>query len=116
MLNKELKFVKRGFVIEVDLHYKDYLVRANILKVGGKESNTYDVTLEIRRQDIDNWVRIDHQEHYYIQNDNVNMAVYELIMDKFAEGFFKRHIDRYEYEELCMGKGDDLFKLESFGE
>lgn len=114
MLNerKERKYYKIGFCIEVSLHCRDYIVRANILKQH-KESNDYQVTLELRRHDIGKWDMLD-EKHYHITADNINMAVYDLIMDKFKNGFFARFIDRYEYELCCFDRGNDLFEMERY--
>lgn len=105
--NNEQKFTKTGFSIEIDLHYKDYLVRANILKIGNKESNTYDISLELRCSDVGRWDMLD-EEHYSLTSENINLDTYNFIMDKFANGFFKQFIDRYEYELECFDVGDDL--------
>lgn len=108
---RELMYIKRGTVIEVNLHYKNYLVRANILKSGGKESNTYDVMLELSRTDIGKWDTLD-EEHILLTSDNINLSVYSMIMDKFADGYFKHYIDRYEYELDCIDRGIELYEKE----
>lgn len=107
MQNRNLRFTKIGFAIEKEID-RNYTVRAHILKIGGRESNTYDVTLELRRSDIGKWDMLD-EEHYSITSENINMCVCEFIMDKFDNGFFKRFIDRYEYDLKCFDKGNAVF-------
>lgn len=103
------KFIKKGFSIEIELNNTDYIVRANILKLGDKESNEYDVTLELRRSDIGKWDMLD-EEHYKIESDtyDTNMDVYNLVMDKLNSGFFDKFINRYEDELEYSSVGFDV--------
>lgn len=107
------KFEKIGYGIEVNLPGLDYIVRANILRIDA-ENNTYNISLELRRVDIGKWDMLD-QKHYSITSDNINMAVYEFIMNKFINGFFEKFITNYEYELVCFERGNELFELERLG-
>ncbi len=114
MPNRDLKFRKKGFVMEVNLHYRNYGVEAVILKAGGGDANTYDVTLRLFRYDVGKFDALD-EEHYMIASERINLSTYDFIMDKFANGFFKKFIDRYEYELLCFEKGNALYEEEQQG-
>lgn len=107
-------YTKLGMSITVNLHYNGYIVRANQLKTGGRESNTYDITLELRRKDISKWDMMD-EEIFHITSENSNLDTAKLILDKFAEGYFKRFIDRYEYELACTDRGVELEEAERNG-
>lgn len=105
------RFKKTGFGIEMSLPKTDYLVRANILKIGDKESHTYDITLELRTSDIGKWDMLD-EERFSITSENINIDTCNFIMDKFSNGYFDRFINRYEYEMNCFDRGNELFENE----
>lgn len=104
-------FKKCGMVIEVDLHYNGYMVRGKQLKTGNRESNTYNITFELRRKDISKWDVLD-EKVFHLESDNINLDTAKFIQDKFAEGYFKRFIDSYEYELACTDKGIEVIENE----
>lgn len=113
MQNNRL-YKRLGMAIEINLHYKGYLVRANQLKIGGKESNTYEITLELQRSDIGKWDTL-NKEVFVIESKNINTDTAHFVLDKFAEGYFKPSIDRYEYEVNCENVGIELEESERSG-
>lgn len=105
MQNNKL-YKRLGMAIEIDLHYKGYVVRANQRLVG---AGTYVVTLELRRKDIGKWSSLNwdtlSEEVFHIKSKNIGRDTANFVWDKFAEGYFKPFIDRYEYEIECIEAG-----------
>lgn len=97
--------------IEVDLQ-NDYKVIA-IARWNYKKKKYY-VTLMIREQSVDNWSLIERPERIPITSDirsiKKDMAV--LVTNLLIEGFFKKYIERYEYELKCFDRGNTFFEEE----
>lgn len=106
-MKNNILYKKLGMAIEIDLHYNGYLVRANQRKIGARDSITYDITFELQRGDIGKWDTLDGTV-FRINSNNICSATARLVWDKFAEGYFKPFIDRYEYELNCTNAGIEL--------
>lgn len=105
-----MKFNKVGFAISVEIN-DDYLVRANVLHVGKYNEDNYEVRLELRRKDIGKWDCMGEEVCKIVSpRQEVNTNVEKLITKMNDEGFFKRYIDRYEFEIKCFEIGYEVEK------
>lgn len=98
--------------ISVDLH-NNYSILA--FANWNKENNNYEATFYIKRNDIDLLELIEKLENVSFQNSDsktirTNIANY--ITTLLSDGFFDYYINRYEYEQKCFDKGNDIFEME----
>lgn len=98
-------------VISVNLHNNYSIVSfAN----WDKENNAYEVTLYLKRNDVDLLELIEKQENVVFDSDSksirTDMARY--ITDLFEEGYFDYYINRFEFEQECSNKGFDFYEEE----
>lgn len=111
MQNRNQKFKKEGMGIVIPLGYKDYQVRANVL-LTNREALTYDITLEIGITDIPNWHCIDGDVFTLTSEKDIKMDTFDLVMDKFASGYFKRHMDSLDDEIKASELGFEILERE----
>lgn len=97
--------------ISVDLK-NDY----NIIAMANwnKDKSNYNVTLYIKRNDIDILDLIEKQENVEFDSDtkSIRTDIAKYITTLLTEGFFTYYINRYEYEQKCFDKGNELFEKE----
>lgn len=100
--------------IEVDLQ-NDYKVIA--LARWNHKENKYYVTLMIHEQTVDNWSLIEKAERIPLESDvkSIKKDMATLVTNLLTEGFFKKYIERYEYEMKCFDRGNELFEEERMG-
>lgn len=98
--------------ISVDLHNNySILVFAN----WSKENNHYEVIFYIKRNDIDLLELIEKLENVSFQNSDsksIRTDIANYITTLLSDGFFDYYINRYEYEQKCFDKGNDIFEME----
>lgn len=102
--------------ISVDLptnHANKYSVTA--FAQWNKEKSCYEVTLYLKRADIDILELIEKAEKVLFETATAssirgNIASY--IEKLISDNFFSYYIDRYEYEQKCFDRGNDLFENE----
>lgn len=100
--------------IEVDLQ-NDYKVI--VLARWNQKEKKYYVTLMIHEQSVDNWSLIEKAEQIPIVSDvkSIKKDMATLVTNLLTEGFFKKYIERYEYEMKCFDRGNELFEEERMG-
>lgn len=103
-------------VTSIDLH-NNY----SIIAFGNwnKENNCYTVTFYIKRNDIDLLELIEKQENVLFNNSDmksIRTDIANYVTTLLSDGFFNYYINRYEYEQKCFDKGNELFEVERLGE
>lgn len=109
-MERKRKFETLGKSILVPLNYKGYSVRANITRTNNPTE--FNITYEIVCQSYAIFESIEGDMFTLNSEKNVNWDVYRFTMDKFAEGYFKPFIDRYDYEMTAINKGIELLESE----
>lgn len=98
--------------ISVDLH-NNYSILA--FANWNKENNHYEVIFYIKRNDIDLLELIEKLENVSFQNSDsktIRTDIANYITTLLSDGFFDYYINRYEYEQKCFDKGNDIFEME----
>lgn len=98
--------------ISVDL-YNNYSILA--FANWNKENNCYEATFHIKRNDIDLLELIEKLENVSFQNSDsrsIRTDIANYITTLLSDGFFDYYINRYEYEQKCFDKGNDMFEME----
>ena len=98
--------------ISVDLH-NNYSVIA--YANWNKDNNNYEVTFYIKRNDIDILELIENFENVpFINSDfkSIRVDIANHITTLLSDGFFNYYINRYEYEQNCFDRGNELFEKE----
>ena len=101
-------------LITIDLH-NGYTVIA-ILSWQHEKQN-YNVTLMLKENTINMWDLIEKAEHltFEINYKFIYKAVLKQVATFLEEGFFDYYINRYEYEQKCFDRGNELFENERLG-
>lgn len=103
-------------VISVDLpttHINKYSVTA--FAQWNKEKSCYEVTLYLKRADIDILELIEKAENIMFETataSSIRGNIANYIENLMSDNFFSYYIDRYEYEQKCFDRGNDLFETE----
>lgn len=98
--------------ISVDLH-NNYSILA--FANWNKENNDYTATFYIKRNDINLLELIEKLENVSFQNSeskSIRTDIANYITTLLSYGFFDYYINRYEYEQKCFDKGNDIFEME----
>ncbi len=98
-------------IITIDLH-NGYTIIA--ISVWNKANHNYNAELYLKDNLINNWLLIDNADNL-IFNANyktINSALLKQVAIFLKEGFFNHYIKRYEYEQQCFEKGNELFETE----
>ncbi len=100
--------------ISVDL-MNDYSVIA--MANWNNATKKYNVTFYIKRNDIDMLDLIERVENLEFDSDikSIKSDISTYITTLLTEGFFDYYIKRYEYEQKCFDKGNELFEQERLG-
>lgn len=109
-MKRDNLFIRTGMGIEIPLNYKGFIVRANILRQD--QTNTYGITFEIGHISFDYWAVIKGDEFILQSEKSINYETYRFTMDKFAAGYFKPFLDRYELEQTAMARGIEIMEAE----
>lgn len=103
-MQKKQLYQKAGMAIIIDLNYRNYFVRANILR-SDKDKELFTVTYELSSDSINHWYRIEQAPFMLHSAGNINIEVVRFTFDKFAEGYFKPFINECEAEMLALDIG-----------
>lgn len=97
--------------ISVDLQ-NDYSVLAMISR--NMEEGQYHAALYLKRNDISILDLVEKAEDLIFESDakTIKVDVTRKISSLLDEGFFTYYINRYEYEQKCFDRGNDLFEME----
>lgn len=101
-----------GMSIIIPLNYKGYKVRANILK--DRENLDYTVTYEMTLEGYPFYSCIEGDIFTLNTEKGVNYEVYRFTMNKFASGYFKPFIDRFDTEMTAMNIGFNCLESENY--
>lgn len=96
----------------VDLH-NDYSVVT--FANWNKENKCYEATFYIKRNDVNLLDLIERLEKVSFQNSelkSIRTDIANYITALLSDGFFNYYINRYEYEQKCFDKGNELFEKE----
>lgn len=101
--------------ILVDLH-NGYTVMG--IANWNRNEELYYVTLYLTRNDTYMFDLIQQAENVKIKSDikSIKFDITKYITNKITEGFFKYYIDRYEYQQECFRRGNEIFEKERLGE
>lgn len=130
---EELKMLKRmmrpkfkGNTLTIDLSdfgYKNYFVECayHFDKLEGK----YSLSMWLNRNDMEDRMRLSSKkiDTQYISGtkstivENICRIVHQAatVADKDGIRYFKRFVERYEYELACFERGNELFEQERLG-
>lgn len=101
-----MKFTNKGQTLLINLN-NTYFVQATAKWNFEKEK--YDVELFIRRKDITMFDEVDQFELTSTREGLFKTLVKD-IEDKYANGYFNKSIERYEYYIKCLEIGIDTFE------
>lgn len=107
-----LRYEKLAYAtISVDLH-NDYSVIALIN--WEQENAKYHVSLYLKRNDINMLDLIEKAEDIIFDSNmkSIKLDVTKRITELLSSGFFDYYVRRYEYEQKCFDRGNDLFEQE----
>lgn len=80
------------------------------------QKDKYLISIWLKRNDIDSKFKIESQEvdtQYITSNKyTVNRDICTLVEHASLIGFFEEYIQRYEYEQKCFERGNELFEQE----
>ncbi len=78
------------------------------------EQKKYYTTLLLHENTVSKWDLIDTAENVEIESDmkTIKRDMAQYVTDLLTDGFFKKYIDRYEYELKCFDKGFDVLERE----
>jgi len=112
-----MKYIKHGFAITVQLPKSNYEIMALIKKTEVTENTiSYDVDFLLNRNTIGKWDEIDNITFVKTKEQtDINMEVYNYIMELNSNGHFNYFIDRYEYELNMAEIGINLDEKERLG-
>lgn len=97
--------------IQVDLH-NDYSVMAIAKWI--KTEEKYVVKFYIGRNDIESFDLVTEMENIKF-NSNIKQIPYDMagyITEQLKKGNFDKAIERYEYQQRCFERGNDMFESE----
>ena len=102
-------------ILLIDLH-NGYTIVA--IKIWNSDKHKYIVELRIKENTIEKWDLIEKAEALEFDADYkiINKAILKQVSNFLSEGFFKYYIDRYEYENKCIEKGNEIYENEILDE
>lgn len=109
-MEQKRKFETLGKSILIPLNYKGYSIRANIARTNNPVD--FEITYEVTCEGFHIFESIDGDTFTINSEKNVNWDTYRFTMDKFAEGYFKPFLDRYDFHMTAMNKGIELLESE----
>lgn len=98
-------------IITIDLH-NGYTLRAD--KMWNRQQKHYEVEFMIRENTIYNWevLETDSPITYRVDYRLINSAILCDVAARLKNGFFQKYIDSYEYDILCLNRGNNLIESE----
>lgn len=114
-----LKSNYKGTTIEIDLPEEcgneGYIVSCTYRF--DKHKDKYLLSMWLRHKDIRNGFNLAPQEvdTQYITSsrDTITKDISTIVMNASLNGFFEHYIKRYEYEQKCFERGNELYEKES---
>lgn len=110
-------FKNLGHTIAFDLSevgYEGYIVECRYKY--SKSVGKYAVSMWLRRKDIDDRFRIEHQEidTQYVSGtqDNIRDHIARIVEQACKIRFFDPYVERFEYTYKCFDLGDTLMEKE----
>lgn len=102
-------------ILLIDLH-NGYTVIA--IKLWNSDKHKYIVELRIKENTIEKWDLIEKAEalEFDVNHKIINKAILKQVSDLLSEGFFEYYIERYEYENKCIEKGNEIYENEILDE
>ena len=102
-------------ILLIDL-YNGYTIVA--IKIWNSDKHKYIVELRIKENTIEKWDLIEKAEalEFDVDYKIINKAILKQVSDLLSEGFFEYYIDRYEYENKCIEKGNEIYENEILDE
>ena len=102
-------------ILLIDLH-NGYTVIA--IKLWNSDKHKYIVELRIKENTIEKWDLIEKAEalEFHVDYKIINKAILKQVSNFLSEGFFHYYIDRYEYENKCIEKGNEIYENEILDE
>ena len=78
------------------------------------EKKKYYTTLRLRENTVEKWDLIEEAANVEVESDLKTIKRYmaQYVTDLLTDGFFKKHIDRYEYELKCFDRGFEIMERE----
>lgn len=78
------------------------------------EKKKYYTTLLLHENTVSKWDLIETAENVEIESDmkTIKRDMAQYVTDLLTDGFFKKYIDRYEYELKCFDKGFEVLERE----
>lgn len=115
-----LKSKYKGTTIEIDLPeecgHEGYIVDCTYRY--DKHEDKYLLSMWLRHKHICNGFNLAPQEidTQYITSsrETITKDVCTIVETASLNGFFERYIQRYEYEQKCFERGNELYEKESF--
>lgn len=107
-----LKFEKIGHnAILVDLH-NDYSVMAIAKWI--KDKKVYNAKFYISRNDVESFDLVNEMENVEFDSDmkKISYDLSEYITRQFNMGNFVKAINRYDYQQKCFERGNEMFERE----
>lgn len=99
----------KGFenIITIDLH-NNYTIIA--IKNYNREKHNYSVELRIKENSIEKWDLIEDAENLVFNTNYkyINVAILKQVSKFLKEGFFKKYIERFEFELKCLDVGIEI--------
>lgn len=90
--------------------FNGYTIEA--LAKWNNDEKKYYVTLRLRENTVEKWDTIEDAANIEMESDmktiRRDMAIY--VTDLSAKGFFKKYIDRYEFELKCFELGFEMLQ------
>lgn len=79
-----------------------------------KNNDNFEITLFLKREDIDMLSLIEEKNKIKFNSNmkSIRADIASYITQLSIEGFFKKYIDRYEYELKCFDRGCEIFESE----
>ena len=98
-------------VVEVDLE-NGYKVVA--MSNWNNEKMKYYTTLLIHENTVSKWDMLDEAIDVEMESDmkSIKRDMAQYVKDLLTDGFFKKYIDRYEYELKCFDSGFEILEKE----
>lgn len=116
-MQKRLKYEKVyncDNIIKIDLH-NGYSVIAIYAKNPSKDN--YLVTMYLKENTTDTWKLIEEAEN--VEFNATYKTICSTILKEVSlcleDNYFKRYIDRYEYESYCFDLGNSIVEKERLG-
>ena len=102
-------------ILLIDL-YNGYTIVA--IKIWKSDKQKYIVELRIKENTIEKWDLIEKAEalEFDVDYKIINKAILKQVSNFLSEGFFEYYIDRYEYENKCIEKGNEIYENEILDE